>query len=83
MKDDLFSVPVTPDWAAFVSCIERKGTPDRVHYIELFLDGEIQTAICDRFDLLEELDRDDPFFEQKRQVILQRFLGYDYVTSSV
>ena len=79
MKDNLFSADVTPDWEAFVRCIARKRTPDRVHFMELFLDSEVQTAICDRFGLLHGLAPDDPFFEQKRQVVLQRFLGYDYV----
>jgi len=79
MENRFSSLEVTPDWEGLVRCIERKGTPERVHHIELFLDGEVQTAICDRFDLLDGLDSDDPFFEQKRQVRLQRFLGYDYV----
>ncbi len=74
-----FSVQITPDWEGLVRCILRQGTPERVHFIELFLDPEVQDAICTRFHLLEGLDPDDPFFEQKRQVRLQRFLGYDYV----
>jgi len=79
MKNGFFSVDITPDWEALVRCIKRKGTPNRVHFIELFLDGEVQTAICSRFGLLDGLDPDDLFFEQKRQIRLQRFLGYDYV----
>jgi uroporphyrinogen decarboxylase len=66
-----------------VCCIERKGTPDRVYFIELLWDEEVQTAICDRFGLLDGLDPDDAFFEQKRLVKLQRFLGYDYVRCSL
>jgi uroporphyrinogen decarboxylase len=50
-----------------------------VHFIELFLDAEVQAAVCNRYDLLDELDPADEFFDLKRQVILQRFLGYDYV----
>jgi uroporphyrinogen decarboxylase len=79
MKNSPFSVDITANWEELVHCIERKGTPDRVYFIELFLDVEVQTAICDRFNLLDGSGPDDPFFEQKRQVILQRFLGYDYV----
>jgi len=66
-----------------VACILRQGTPRRVHFIELFLDGEVQTAICERFGLLEGLDPDDPYYPQKRQVILQRELGYDYVRAGL
>ena len=79
MAKSLFSTTVTPDWQAFVDCINRKGTPQRVHHIELFLDGEVQAAIHDRFDLLEGLDPADPFRDLKSQVTIQRFLGYDYV----
>jgi uroporphyrinogen decarboxylase len=79
MSKSPFSVNVIPDWEALVRCIERKGTPNRVHFIELFLDREVQAAICDRYDLLDGMDIDDPFFEQKRQIRLQRLLGYDYV----
>ena len=74
-----FSVDITPDWVGLLRCIERKGAPDRVYFIELLLDEEIQQAICERFGLLEGLDPGDPYFSQQRQVILQRFLGYDYV----
>jgi len=79
MKNSPFSVEITPDWEGLVRCIRREGTPDRVYVIELFLDAEVQAAICERYDLLTGLDPGDPFFAQKRLVQLQRFLGYDYV----
>jgi len=82
-KNSPFCVEITPNWEGLVRCIQRRGTPDRVYFIELFLDPEVQTAICQRFQLLDELDRSDPFFEQKRQIILHRFLGYDYVRCSL
>ena len=83
MSGDFFSVDVAPDWEALRDCIERKGTPRRVHHIELFLDREIQEAVCQRFDLLDGLDADDPHFLQKREIRVQRFLGYDYVRQGV
>jgi len=79
MKSSPFSTSIKPNWKALVRCIERKGTPDRVHFIELFLDREVQAAICNQYDLLDGLDPDDPFHSQKAQIRLQRFLGYDYV----
>lgn len=81
MKD--FSVPLKPDWEALVACVQRRGTPRRVHFIELFLDAEIQTAITDQFGLNEGLNTADRYADLKRQVQLQRFLGYDYVHQSV
>lgn len=79
MSEIFFSTCVTPDWEAFRACIERKGTPKRVHHIELFLDGEVQEAVCQRFGLLEGLDKADPHFAWQRMIHIQRFLGYDYV----
>jgi len=78
-----FAVDVTPDWRALVRCIQREGTPTRVHHIELFLDPEVQEAICDRFGLLQNLDTEGPYFPLQRQIRIQRFLGYDYVRCSV
>ena len=74
-----FPVDVSPDWQALRDCIMRKGTPERVHYIELFLDEEIQAAICERYGLLKGVGPGDPFFAQKRDMAVNRFLGYDYV----
>jgi uroporphyrinogen decarboxylase len=47
--------------------------------MELYLDLEMQEAICARHGLLDGMDRADPFFEWRKQIILQRFLGYDTV----
>ena len=79
MRDTPFSVEVTPNWQGFVSCILREGTPDRVYFMELLMDLEVETAICERYGLLDDLDPADPFFQQRRLMTLQRFLGYDYV----
>jgi uroporphyrinogen decarboxylase len=78
-----FSIDITPNWEGLVRCIERKGTPDRVYYIELLWDEEIQATICDRYRLLDGLDPRDEFYGQKRLVRLQRFLGYDFVRCSL
>jgi uroporphyrinogen decarboxylase len=83
MSMNSFSVDFKPDWDALRDCIERKGTPGRVHHIELFLDWEVQEAVCERFDLLDGLDADDPHFHLAREIRVQRFLGYDYVRQGV
>ncbi len=83
MRESPFCADVRPDWRGFVDCIERKGTPQRVHCIELFLDGEVQNALCERYGLLRGLDPGDEFFALKKQVRMQRFLGYDYVRCGV
>jgi uroporphyrinogen decarboxylase len=78
-----FSVEVTPDWEALLRCLRREGTPRRVHAIELLIDDEVQVAVAERFGLARDLDSDDPFHALKREVRVMRFLGYDYVRSSV
>ena len=83
MASRAFAVDVTPDWQALHDCIMRKGTPARVHHIELFLDMEIRDALCERFGIADDLDENDPFFDLKREVALQRFLGYDYVRCGI
>jgi uroporphyrinogen decarboxylase len=75
----LLSVPVRPDWEGFRDCILRRGTPRRVHHVELFLDDEMQQAVADRFGVWDGLGPADPFLPLRRHAALQAFLGYDYV----
>ncbi len=79
MNKSFSTVNVTPDWEALLRCIRREGTPRRPHFIELFLDTEVQEAIVAQFGLADGLDKNDPFVALRQQVKLQRFLGYDYV----
>ncbi|KKL77223.1 hypothetical protein LCGC14_2037030, partial [marine sediment metagenome] len=74
---------VQPDAQSFLANLRRQGTPDRVHYMELFLDGEVKDAIVGRFDLAAGLSEDDPHYAQKREIAIQRFLGYDYVSAAL
>ena len=80
-----FSTEVTPDWESFVRCLRPGGKPaNRVHHIELFLDREIEEAICQRYGVLDGMDRGEPFvFERQRSIRLRRFLGYDYIHCGV
>jgi uroporphyrinogen decarboxylase len=77
--DTPFSTSITPDWQSFVRCLRREGVPERTHFIELIIDGEVQDLICQRYGLLDGLDLNDPFYRYKKQILLQSFLGYDYV----
>lgn len=79
MSEFIFSRPVAPDWEGLLCCLKRQGVPDRVHNIELFLDVEVQDALCERFDLLESLKKDDPAYPYRKQIVLQSFLGYDFI----
>ena len=74
-----FETAVTPDWQGLRDCILRKGTPERVHHIELFLDLEVQQAIATRYGLLDGIDADDPFARHEMHLRVQQLMGYDYV----
>ena len=75
----LLDIPVQPNWESMIRTIRREGTSERVHCIELFLDSEIKDAVCERFGLVRDLDEDDPYYAQRREIAVQRFLGDDYV----
>jgi len=83
MADAFFSIPITPDWEALLRCIRREATPARVHFVELFLDGEVKDAVCQRFNLVEGLERGNPYYHLQREIAIQRFLGYDYVVCTL
>jgi len=74
---------ITPDWQGLLRCLRREGTPERVFFIELLIDDEVKEAVCRRFGLMDDVDPDDPFYLQKREVRVQRRLGYDYVRCGV
>jgi uroporphyrinogen decarboxylase len=76
-----FCAAAKPDGEAFIDCIMRRASPRRVHFVELYLDAEVQDAIALRFGLEEGLDSGKPDFRLRRQVAIQRFLGYDYVVA--
>ena len=83
MTESPFSVEITPDWEGLVACVRREGTPKRVHYVELFLDWEVNAAIAERYGVWDGLAEDDPFLGEKRAIAIQRFLGYDFVRCGV
>jgi len=73
----LSEFPVTPDFEAFRRVITRQGTSQRVHFIELYLDGPVKQGVTGRFGVGADLNRGDPFYELRREIALHQFLGYD------
>ena len=78
-----FSVEIRPDWEGFLRCLRREGTPDRVYFIELLIDEEIRATVAQWFGLMHDVAPDDPFYALKREIRVQRFLGYDFVRYGV
>jgi uroporphyrinogen decarboxylase len=74
-----FTPILKPDADGLLANLRREGTPDRVHFLELFLDAEIKDAVCARFGLADDLDPADPHYARRREIALQRFLGYSHI----
>ncbi len=76
----MFEIPIQPDYEALLRNLRREGTPQRVHFMELFLDQEVHLAIRARFGADRDLDPADPYYAHKAYVADYRFLGYDTIT---
>jgi uroporphyrinogen decarboxylase len=77
------SSEVKPDWEGLRASITCEKQPERVHHIELFIDGEVQADLAKRFDLFEGLDPSSASYEWELQIRLHRLLGYDYIRCGV
>lgn len=82
-----FGNDVMPDCDALVEqVLLRKGTPRRVHHMELFHDADCENAIIQRFDL-HVPKCSDTWDEHARRLLrtmtVNRFLGLDYVPCQV
>ena len=62
-----------------ISNLQRKGTPKRVFYFEHGFEPGIKQALCDRFNLCENLNETDEYFALKRQICIQKFLGHEFM----
>ena len=75
--DRMFEQAVTPDVEEFIGVVRRTKRPKRVHFVELFLDGEVKEAVWGAFELGRGLEQGDPAYLLKREMKLHEFLGYD------
>jgi len=82
-KFEGLSQPRQTDWQALIENILRKATPQRVHHIELYHDPEVRDAIAERFDLMAGVKEDDPHYEHKKLIAVNRFTGFDIVQSGL
>lgn len=79
----LLDIPVKPNYEALLANLRREGTPKRVHYLELFLDGEIKQSIIKRYGIGSDIPEGDPYRHWKMEIAVQRFLGYDYLSCGI
>lgn len=77
------TAPFQPNWQGLLDNIHRRGTPDRVYFVELFLDGEVREAITSRFDVMAGMRRDDPDYDRWKYILVQRFCGHDMIRAGL
>ncbi|HOJ38945.1 MAG TPA: uroporphyrinogen decarboxylase family protein [bacterium] len=70
---------IQPDFVSFRDTVLRKKQSFRVHYVELFLDGEVQKAVARRFNLPGEIDSPDLNTKMSARLAIHQFLGYDMI----
>jgi uroporphyrinogen decarboxylase len=75
--------PFRPDYEGLLRNLRREGTPDRVYFMELGVDGEVVNAVDERFGVSAHLDRSNPDYPILRDIAVRRFLGYDYCRSGI
>lgn len=64
--------------------LRREGTPERVYFIELFLDQPVREAIAKRFGLADyPADGSEKIADLRRIIAVNRFLGYESVPASL
>ena len=73
----MFSSTIQPDVDELLEVLRREVAPKRLHHIELFLDSEVIEAVCERFDLTQDLNNSDPFYFLERDIRVHAYLGYD------
>ncbi len=79
MSNILKDKPVELDLAAAIANIKCEGTPKRVFYFEHGLEPGMKAALCEKFNLCEDLNQTDKFFLPKRQIRIQQFLGQEFM----
>lgn len=79
MRSGLLNTRIEPDFHSLRKNLLRQGTPQRVHYIELYQDREIKDLVVDLFQLDRDLDPGASDYALRREVAIQKFLGYDVV----
>ncbi|MFN3684653.1 MAG: hypothetical protein ACK41F_12085, partial [Fimbriimonadaceae bacterium] len=65
-----FQKAIRIDGEALLRNLRREGTPERVHFLDLYLDWEVQAALDERYGVWEDIDPNDPLAGPKRHVAM-------------
>ncbi|MBI2941356.1 MAG: uroporphyrinogen-III decarboxylase-like protein [Chloroflexi bacterium] len=79
----LLRQPVQPDCEGLKATLRRQGTPRRVYVMELGQDPEVKDEVGRVFGLDSNLDPAEPYYQLRREIAIQCFLGYDAVRCAV
>ncbi|MFZ2654876.1 MAG: uroporphyrinogen decarboxylase family protein [Victivallales bacterium] len=74
-----FEHEVVPDFNGFKDCITFARPPKRVYFFEAYQDQPVKDAIVSRFQLDAGLNTGDKYYQFKKEIALQSFLGYDMI----
>jgi uroporphyrinogen decarboxylase len=73
----VFCTEIVPDFEGFRNCVLRTGPQKRVHFAELYQDNEIKETIYNHYCKEVCANINDPFFAIKKEIIVQKYCGYD------
>ena len=76
----IFEKRIDPDFEGLRRCLLKNEIPSRVYFMEFFQDSETKEKIAKRFGLTENLNRNDPFYNLKKEIEIQSFLGYEMIS---
>ena len=80
---DLLKKKIQPDFEGLKKNILRQGTPDRVYYMELYQDKEIKDLVVEYYELEKQLNPGEKDYAFKKEILIQKFLGYDIVSGTL
>lgn len=82
MTAKLAAAPL-PDFRGLLDCLRYNRRPARVFVLERYIEESLKPYIAERFDLVADLDRSDPWYRWKREIRICRFLDMDVVRGTV
>lgn len=75
----MFNNEVQPDFEGFRKCILGEETPKRIFFLEFLINLPIVENIINRYELDKGIQKYGPFYELKKLISLNHFLGYDLI----
>ena len=78
----MLETKIQPDWQGLRDALTPGKKAGRVHFLELFRDGEVDSALVKHFGLNPAIADPDIHNRGPARIALERFLGYDCVRAN-